>query len=197
MLRGIPRGEPPHRQAHVPPAGLGPALADAGVLLEVCLAAFPESAVTQALVLHPLATLDVELDAVQVAGCVGVRSERCRCRLALSARRGEACLEAAGREPANVAESATGHQATLPERQVMTTGSTVPSRTNSSRAETGIRTCRPTRTNLIRRSAMSRRGNRSEVPKTSPTSSTLNNLSMPFIPCRHAAGWAVWWVVAE
>ena len=64
----------------------------------------------------------------------------------------------------------------------MTIGSTVPSRTKSSREETGIRTCRPIRTNLIRRSAMSRRGNRSEVPKTPATSSTLNSLSMPFPP---------------
>src|ERR1019366_3714567 len=67
------------------------------------------------------------------------------------------------------------HYAALLRRR--TTGSTTPDAMNSFNAVSGMRTCRPTRTKRIRRSAMSRRGNRSVVLSNSAASVTVSSRS--------------------
>ena len=93
-------------------------------------------------------------------------------------------LIAAGRQLADIAETPmtilVRHQATPLRRghvSATVSGSTRPASMNSRTAGSGIRTWRPSFTNLIRRSAIRRRGNRSVVPSSSATSATVRSRS--------------------
>src|SRR5262249_13739985 len=103
-----------------------------------------------------------------------------------SIRAGIANLVAARRQPADVAEAPVsllvGHQAALLGFGAVR-GSISRAAMNSPTADSGMRTCprlpfSPRRTKRIRRSAMSRRGNRSDVPRSSAAWATVSSRSV-------------------
>jgi len=99
----------------------------------------------------------------------------CGSRPVGSVRPGIACLPAPGREAADSPESSFAHHAALPLLLVVR-GSTSPAAMNSRSADSGMRTWRPMRVKRIRRSAISRRGKRSEVRRTSATVSSRSDI---------------------
>ena len=162
-------------EPHVAAAGLRPAFADAGVLLEVALAVRTQCPAPQASVGQPVPSLDLLLDAVEVAGGVGGRPVGLGSGLPLPIRCREARLVPPGGKLPDRPEPAPDHH--RGHRGCSSIGSTVPAAMYAESSDSGIRTWRPTRTNLMRRSAIRRRGNRTVVPRISAAASTVRSRS--------------------
>src|SRR5450759_3261102 len=140
---------------------------------------------TKALVGNPMTSLDISFGPIEPALGIGLGAESLLGGLPGPVRSREAGLVPARGELAHHAKTSPRHQATPPlGDQENSSGSTVPDATKASRADIGMRTCRPTWTNLIRRSATSRLGNLTVVPSSLAASSTVNNLSteLPAFP---------------
>src|SRR5581483_7341396 len=133
--------------------------------------------------IDPFVTVDRSFLIRQPLGSLGLGGEGLRRSAINAVRTPVASLPASGGQPTNTAKATAGHQLTAfrwrPERrEVDVNGSKVPAWMKSATADAGMRTWRPSRTTVMRRSEIRRRTKRGFVLKTSAACSTVNSLSI-------------------